>query len=494
MALPGSRVASASAALLPLLLLLLAPPVRAQGPRLPVGLARAAGGRPFPPVERMYGAQVKAMRELAAAAHAASAAAAPRLLELLGSPGMRAKLRECCAASGVADWPAERLLGALRDNLGSAELVHNFENGHSGLTLELLLHNATDYLPSNWQLIYLGYYGPVSAKFGHPASLTDAAEEGFYRVPPFSLPHDLPGSWEEASSRVQYVALNLLRLDAGNPSFGNVSAVMSPAFWRDAVAAAPMDSGIYTSQCNKTYLDTPGHQHIPVTFPVDCRHDPTPGVAGAMDHALLNNHLFWNTSDVFGTLFARWYGANESWTNVSLASSETYLETNPLANVALDRGGIKLLVGAFVPLFGTPRGRLLQQFAASRGIALAWALGAAVMNPKSAGDSASFAFASRILDVTTSKSAGLNVTASGRARRAFEALWRDVAAARGPGGALPQAEAWSLWAHAERELPAARLAVPAPGMCSDWETCVGALLDDGACACYRSKERAGIYV
>jgi len=224
-------------------------------------LPRAGGGQPFPPVQRMYGAQQKAMAEITEAAREASAVATPRLLALLDSARFRAHLRDCCATSGIAEWPAERLLGTLRDNVYTAELVHNFENGHSGLTLEVLLHNTTNYLPTSWQMIELGYYGKKTAKLGHPASPADAAEEGVYRLQPFSQPHDLPGTYEEASARLQYVAFNMLRLDTGNPIFGNVTVVMSPSFWKDAIGAAPIDTGIYTFTCSETYLNTPGSMH-----------------------------------------------------------------------------------------------------------------------------------------------------------------------------------------------------------------------------------------
>ena len=67
-----------------------------------------------------------------------------------------------------------------------------------------------------------------------------AAEEGIYALEPFGGKHDLPQSWAQAASRLHYIAMNMLRVDAGNEAFGHVAAVFSPAFWRDAVAAGPM--------------------------------------------------------------------------------------------------------------------------------------------------------------------------------------------------------------------------------------------------------------
>lgn len=433
------------------------------------------------------------MEEIREAALTASAAARPKLLEMLDSEAFRGRLRDCCAASGIAEWPAERLLGTLHENVNSAELVHNFENSHSGLTLEVLLNNVTDYLPTSWQMIYLGYYGPVLPSFGHPSSPADASEEGVYRLQPFSQPHDLPGSYEEASGRAQYVALNMLRVDTGNPAFGNVTAVMSPSYW-DAIAAAPVDTGLYTFKCNETYMNTSGSRHIPMKVPIECA-DITPGVAGAMDHALLNNQLMWSKLDVLGHLFSRWYGRNETYTNISSPHIMTYIESNILANVHFEDHGIKLLVGAFAPLFGTPRGQLLQQVAQRKGIALAWALGEGVvhMSMDSMNKTKPWRSGARMLDLTVAEPAGLNVSVSAASRAAFEGLWKSVAAERGPAGELSQVKARSLWASMVAEIPAGQVSVPAPGVCSDWSRCIGAA-PHGECVCYRSERLEGFFV
>ena len=83
-------------------------------------------------------------------------------------------------------------------------------------------------------------------------------------------------TWEQASSRLHYVALNMLRVDKGNPQFGRVAAVFSPSFWSDAVAATPVDSGLYEGWCNATYIGLPGSTHS-IGMPVACAClDPSP--------------------------------------------------------------------------------------------------------------------------------------------------------------------------------------------------------------------------
>lgn len=93
----------------------------------------------------------------------------------------------------------------------------------------------------------------------------------------------------QASSRLHYVALNMLRVDRGNPEFGRVAAVFSSTFWSDAVAATPVDTGLYEGWCNATYINLPNSTHS-IGLPVECTSlDPSPGLDGSIDHVLLHN-------------------------------------------------------------------------------------------------------------------------------------------------------------------------------------------------------------
>ena len=80
---------------------------------------------PLPAVQRTYAVQDAAMVTLTKAAQNASATATPDLLSLLDSERFRLPLRLCCSVSGVADWPAEKLLESLRQHVAAAEIVHN---------------------------------------------------------------------------------------------------------------------------------------------------------------------------------------------------------------------------------------------------------------------------------------------------------------------------------------------------------------------------------
>jgi len=366
------------------------------------------------------------------------------------------------------------------------------------MTIEIGLYNATEYFASLWQLRTLGYYGdPMQSRFGHPQNPEDAAEEGVFRLPPFRGPHDLPLSYTSASSRLHYIALNLLRVDVGNPMFGNVTAIFSPRFRRDAAAAAPIDTGLFTMGCNETYKATPGSHSAPLLAErLDCAEgNITAGVTApnAMDHVLLNNRIFWARSGGIDTLaraFARTHAvagaAPAHVTNVTAFELSMYIEPNVLANALYSERAVHLLVGSFAALFGSARGMLLRQWAAARGIALAWAIGGGTPRFDSH-HHANLTFAGdlRLVDWPTS-SGLLNATASPMDNSTFEQLWDAVAVERArSGGDMSSTTAWRLWAHGCSELsPAIRLALPRPGDCANWEVALGRSAA-GDCVAYR---------
>ena len=441
----------------------------------------------------MYDAQIDAVAAAATAARARSAAATPALLAHLNSSSFRESLHACCAASGLAAQPAEQLLSTLRAIIYAGELVHNFDGSwEQDATIEIGLRNATDYFPSTWQLRYLEYYGPRNnPRWGFPSSPEGVSEEAIYYLPRFQGPHDEPTSFESASSRLLYIALNALRADVGNPGFGNVTAIFSPSFWQDAIVAAPADSGLFTMFCNESYRHTPGaHKPPPLPTSISCDGggDTTAGVLGHMDHVILNNGIFWKQVQPLTRYFARSYGDS----NVSTDELVAYIEPNILANARYaDQGrALKLLVGSFAPLFGTARGALLQQWGAARGVPLAWGIGTGKASVWDTHEPVAFAGTTRMLDLHTSASL-VNASTTPADAKAFTEWWDAVAAARDPQtGELPPSQVWALWARGGKVLPpAAQLALPRAGDCADWDACLGRSRG-GACVCAKGEVEA----
>ena len=442
------------------------------------------------------------MAAIRRAAPAFSANATPALLERLDSVAFRKALSACCSASGWATRPAAALLDELRENVYSSELLHTFDGSrYPDMSIEIGLYNESDYFPSLWQLLFLGYYGAMESYTD--TAVNDAAERGIFRLAPFSASdsagNGLPADYTEASSRLNYVALNWMRIDVGNRgwpaagsvAFGNVTAVFSPYFWADSVAVAPSDTGRYTVNCNETYQNASGNPHRRGSS-MNCTALPRAGVSGAMDHVILDNEILWSAQgSPLATLFGRWHGDSEVYTNVT--GHEWYLEADIVGTIMYEDRGLKLLVGSFPALFGTKRGALLQLWATKRDVALAWALGdGSVSNDYGHRHGPHrgppppppppFRSRARMLDPQSTRL--LNTSAVGGVAANFSSLWSRVAAARDPIGNLSLRAVLGFWGEAQRSFPAQLfVSVPAPRACDDWNACLG-VGGHGRCVCY----------
>ncbi|KAL1496342.1 hypothetical protein AB1Y20_016298 [Prymnesium parvum] len=449
------------------------------------------------------------MESLAAAAAAASAEATAPLLALLDAPALRARLHRCCPRQ--ANWTAPQLLRALLEHLEAAELIHTFDGSFdTTASVEIALYNATEYFPHQWQLRYLGWSEPLSTYYRpNPEAVN---EEGIFRLPAFPDEHDVPNSFQTASGRLLYCTLNMMRIDTGNRAvgYGNVTAVLAPAYWADAVAATPADSGFYGLCCNASLrrLFNYSHYHFcslaltghPSTWdPAPyCNSTPyltVPGVRRHMNHVLLGNDRAFGAvsgDSTIARMFERWYGEDAAATNVTHGEVFRYIESNVLANVRYHDRGIKLLVGSFPALFGTPRGQLLQRWAARDGIALSWALGDGRVSEaniiRDSGWSFNFSYAGdvRILDAPSLDAPSprrLNLTVGTAAAAAFRKAWRAVGAARDASGGVDAATLRAAWEELRGALPEVMVVgLPTPRAC-DWSVCVG-LSASGTCVCY----------
>ena len=330
-----------------------------------------------------------------------------------------------------------------------------------------------------------------------------AAEEGIYALEPFGGKHDLPQSWAQAASRLHYIAMNMLRVDAGNEAFGHVAAVFSPAFWRDAVAAGPIDTGMYTMSCNETYRALPNSTNKSFPYVTCPGLDPSPGVYGHLDHVLLNNDRGFSTfltnstspgGGQLGRLFSRWFGDSPRWTDVSALDTITYVEANILAHAHYSTRDIKCLIANFAHLFGTARGLLLQDTASRRGLALLWSLGSGfdTLDDQSKG-LARRGFDQRLLDGATGPRPFtmdlLNMSVPKAERDAFREAWEAAASTRkrlAPthNGTLSPKMVSELWATTVKSMPTARLFVPDLGACADWQRCLGVGVSRRSCVCY----------
>jgi hypothetical protein len=122
------------------------------------------------------------------------------------------------------------------------------------------------------------------------------------------------------TQRPIYIAFNQMRLSLGNPIFGPISFVFSPAVVRNMTFVAPVDTGIWEMSCNHTGGGARSHHH---GWPTNCSgwngevnastaafvHAPL-GTMQHHTHVWLQNTRFWNLTDdeglalLFGRLFA----------------------------------------------------------------------------------------------------------------------------------------------------------------------------------------------
>ena len=127
-----------------------------------------------------------------------------------------------------------------------------------------------------------------------------------------------PGSFAEAAERPLYVAHNLLHLDVGNPSFGDVALVLTPSYARPMSLIEPVDTGNWESACNATATATaaaaaaagatnaaatnaaaasPASARCGFPLPLNCSAWPErrQGTFGSLTHTLVANSELWNS-------------------------------------------------------------------------------------------------------------------------------------------------------------------------------------------------------
>ncbi len=504
--------------------------------------AAAAVVPPHPVPPRQSPFQRDAVAAGAARAAALSAAARPQLLAFLGSGAVQRELAACCADVLPSAAPAA-LLSALRREIGTAELVHNFKAAvHDPrehiVDVDLAQARAFEFLPNGWQLQYL----KLANTSGGGESPEDSGETGIFGAREFSGPGWTPASWTEASDRLVYTALNTRRVAAGNPMFGSVSMVFNRAAVANMTLVAGSDTGLWEFACNKTGPGRPGH-HGP-GLRLNCSALPTTvnmGTLEHLDHLILANLGFWNgtlhpfqveaavrrspsavmtTSTTtatsfsaappltleqrFGRLVRRIFAPWGHVPNITASDVIQYLEAN-LFGQALFPDAVQFVIADFGALFGTDLGTRLRAWCNARGWLLVWSLGLNDYDGKTAhspphpNPNPSMPSNQRTLDASVLVGTGgarvakrTQLVDGGAVVAQQAALWSNVSAAR-----KKTATAGRRWSGAKSQAwwfghgmgHASGLAVEPlrPDRCSGGPaSCIGTRLVDSSCVCYSS--------
>eukprot|EP00040_Diaphanoeca_grandis_P009079 m.47537 g.47537 ORF g.47537 m.47537 type:complete len:460 (-) comp20515_c0_seq1:62-1441(-) len=413
------------------------------------------------------------------AAAIASAIADSKLLELLEEKEFRSQLLACCG-SELANTPAPTLLSLLKQEFMVAEMTHNFHANSSGTwegDVDINVAANMSYLPNLWTIMYLKISPYRTQK------QEDYAEVNLMGFRPFTGGHIIgnstPPSFDEAAERPFYTTSNLLHIDAGDPTFGDVSMVVSPSYGWQMALIQPCDTGNWEDSCNVSSGHQPQACHYPQ--PLNCSAwDRQQGTYDHFSHILLANINMWDsgkncTSNVLARYFARLYGnANTDSELYKLEGKDflTFIEPD-LAGTVRYPEGIKLVVASFTSLFGTENGRKVQEFCRMWGWMLTWAL--------STNSAESFDVDLRVIDphVFDATTAKHNMTISADARGHFADLWQTVNAS---GSNLPPTTWTSHWMSLPQEL---RLSAGIRARdCEDVDSCVGVSTHSNMCVCY----------
>jgi hypothetical protein len=305
-----------------------------------------------PPPEKQSANQQAVYSRVASAAAALSAKATPELLRVFDSTEMRKHLKQCCAS--IATIPSTDLLEKLRREVRVGELVHNFEREGRDDQLQLGDASNSTFFPNLWELSFLNLTSRNSSH--HHVGPEDCAERGLYGFEDFTAQKNgqpYPATYTEAANRPVYTAWNILRTDMGNPDFGSVCAVFSTDFVRNLTVVASIDTGIYEMACNDSF----SKKHF---FNGNCSKGArSVGTLEHFDHLILYNHYFWSGN--LNVTMARLFGDTPAVRLAAVDRNSTieYLEPD-IAGEALYPSAIKMMIGSFADLFGTPKGRMLQ--------------------------------------------------------------------------------------------------------------------------------------
>jgi len=312
----------------------------------------------------------------------------------------------------------------------------------------------------------------------------DQAETGLFGCP---AAKGSAATWDEASSQLIYVAHNIRQSDFGSaPNFGDVTAVFNRAYVKDMVLIAPMDTGLYERNCNRTSLHAE-----PQPSTANCSaYEPKDAVVGTLDyhdHLILAN-LYYNagkTGSVFDNarkLFERSAFAGDYSKLPALESSEVmhYWESDILGNPRLV-GGVKLVIGNFKNLFGTAAGKQLQEVADHYSWPLFWSHGTTSSGGHRRRKTLTSSFGSeRILDPIVVQT---NATLSSDAQSTFQDVWSQVTSARA--GAMSDAQLDKFWTTLQAEQT--QVAPVTARACGNIDDCVATSVVSGDCICHREQ-------
>lgn len=301
-----------------------------------------------------------------------SQAARPLLEALYQRSDVRGNLSVWCPS--LSGLPSSELARSFEAELASAELVSNFMADGRGTTSHASIDTleVDDYWPTTWEALYdlpRSEWNCSSTSY----TVSGAAEVGLYGFPGFR--HCLPQSFGLAANRPAYTAVNTLRVDVGNPAFGNVALIWKRSLAAGASIVSPVDTGIVEFDCNAS-LGAPVHS-VWLDQPNCSFNDWRFGTLDAVVHLAPQALAFWNSSDQNWLAIHTCRLLSDEWGSecpVNPSKTLSYFEAVVAKSAYLTH--VKFVVASFAQLFGNATyGARLRRLAVDRGWVLCWGQG-----------------------------------------------------------------------------------------------------------------------
>ena len=219
---------------------------------LSLGIASVLAFPPIPSLPKQTEVQKQVLANAAAMDTKFSPAGEAEVRTLLNSSVLRTYLGELDESAGLHLLSADALYQRLFDELGAAELVHNFGEvndasyeGNCGfdITLDDGMGPKTPYFMNQWLLQSLGKV-PVD---GANNIFTEKSETEYFHFPPFK--NVTVPDVSTSGDRPTYAALNMYRGASANAQCGPIAAIFSREFVGNSAIAAPVDTGLYVGVC-----------------------------------------------------------------------------------------------------------------------------------------------------------------------------------------------------------------------------------------------------
>mmetsp|Transcript_19570 Transcript_19570/g.62876 ORF Transcript_19570/g.62876 Transcript_19570/m.62876 type:complete len:492 (+) Transcript_19570:1829-3304(+) len=412
-------------------------------------------------------------------AEALHAAARPKVEALFEE--IRPVLERRCPS--ISKWSGSELARLFESEMAAVELVSNFYARRDPSTkitddLNMNVLQVDGYWPNQWQLLWPSYEGGACDP-GY--EIGSRAEVSIYGFPAWET--CMPWSFDEASQRPLYTAVNTQKIDVGNPYFGDVAIVWKRSS-NKATIVASADTGMYEFTC--------GDVKMPHTFPQpNCTAGaPVLGTASAFFHLILHSQAYYNSTTWLANHACRLLTSENDDGGPLLNDDDslTYWEA-VVAESAYFDGNVRFVVASFASLFGDFD--RVRDVCRRKGWILLWGYGDLAASADPPRDNDPRPLNQRLLDPLSAALLDEKILYPSDVDAVFDEHWRRAALQRRQGhwqkANDTNATSWQdAYADLAADLPLNFQLEPLAvrDNCRDLEACVGANRDTGHCICY----------